>query len=64
MAKLPEMTAQEFGDIRQSLGFTQEKMAEAMGVDIRTVRRWENAERSIPGTAVILAKILVQNLKE
>ncbi len=59
MAALPKMTAEDLRDIRVNvLALTQEKMAVEMGVDTRTVRRWENNERAIPGTAVILARIL------
>jgi DNA-binding transcriptional regulator YiaG len=56
----PHMTLKEFLEIRKALGLSQVKMAEAMGVDVRSVRRWESGERNISGTAVILARMLAK----
>jgi DNA-binding transcriptional regulator YiaG len=64
MSKIPKMTPEEFCDIRETLKSTQDKMGDLMGVDTRTIRRWEKGERSIPGPAVLLAKILVDNYRK
>jgi DNA-binding transcriptional regulator YiaG len=60
MGKLPRMTAAELRKIRERMGVTQAEMAAKLGVDQRTLRRWELAEVSIPGPAVILTKLLSQ----
>ena len=35
------MTASEFSEARQSLGLTQAGLSVILGVDIRSVKRWE-----------------------
>jgi transcriptional regulator with XRE-family HTH domain len=42
------MSGDELKQRRESLGFTQGQLAEALGVDIMTVSRWERGARSIP----------------
>jgi DNA-binding transcriptional regulator YiaG len=60
----PRMTGQELRAIREFLGLTQDKMGKRMGVYGRTVRKWENNERVIPGPAVELARILHEGLNK
>ena len=57
MKSLPQMTAAEMAALRALMNKTQAEMAVLFGVDLRTFRRWENNERSIPGPAVILARV-------
>lgn len=42
------MTNAELKEARRKLGHTQQRMAEAMGVPLRTYQGWE-AGRTIPG---------------
>lgn len=44
------MTPEEFKAARLAAGLaTQQAAADALECDLRTVRRWENGERGIPG---------------
>jgi DNA-binding transcriptional regulator YiaG len=49
-----KMTPEEFLAIRVRLGLSHDSMGALMGVGDRTVRRWENGERDIPGPVVLL----------
>ena len=47
------MTPQEFKNLRISLGLSQRKMGEALGVkNYRTVQRYETGERLIQGSVL------------
>jgi DNA-binding transcriptional regulator YiaG len=61
MSNLPQMSAAEISALRQNLNKTQAEMAALFGVDLRTFRRWENDERSMPGPAVILARYIMRD---
>jgi DNA-binding transcriptional regulator YiaG len=61
MTKLPQMTPIEMAELRKRLNKTQAEMAILFGVDLRTFRRWENNERSIPGPAVLLARYIARD---
>jgi len=53
------MTAAELREARHALGLSAQKFAEAVGVESgRTVRRWEAGDRAVPGTVVVLLRIL------
>ena len=61
------MTPQQFATARDQLGATQAELARALRLlptnGARTVRRWENGERPIPGpVAVALAHLLAVNI--
>lgn len=43
------MTPEQFKDVRKKLGITIKEMAENLKVNPRTVNRWENGDRKIPG---------------
>lgn len=43
------MTAQEFKDAREELGWTQSALASALGVTLRAVQYYEAGQRAIPG---------------
>ena len=45
------MTAREFQAARRDLGLTIEALAERLGVEPRTVRRWQSGDRKIPSQA-------------
>lgn len=48
------MTPAEFRQSRKSLGLTQGQLAALIGVDRRTVQKWEGAERDMHPAAVRL----------
>lgn len=52
------MTSEDFLRRRIALGLTQVELAERMKVDPRTVRRWENGERTVPGPVEVLLGFL------
>jgi DNA-binding transcriptional regulator YiaG len=54
----------EFKQIRFGLGLSQMEMGEEMGVNVRTIQKWEGNETSIPGPAVKLARIIANKDKE
>jgi transcriptional regulator with XRE-family HTH domain len=61
------MTVKRHGLVRRrrALGFTQESLAEALGVERSTVRRWESAESApIPFLRPRLARLLRVNAEE
>ena len=43
------MTPREFRAARLALGLSVEQLAERLGVDPRSVRRWQNGHGPIPG---------------
>jgi DNA-binding transcriptional regulator YiaG len=55
-----DMTEAEFSDCRALLGLTQAGLADALESDIRTVRRWENGERAIPGPVRVALRLMLQ----
>ena len=53
------MSPDDFRAIRaKTLGLTPYELAPLMGVHVRTIQRWENGERSVPGIAVALLEYL------
>ena len=61
------MDAEQFKHARGVLGMTQTELAHKVGVKPskhmdRTVRRWENGERKIPGSVAILVGMLLRDI--
>ena len=52
------MTGESLRRVRKRFGHTQAAMAEEMGTTGNTIARWERGERSIPGPAEKLARLL------
>ncbi len=50
------MTAHAFRHMRKQLGWSAARMGEEMGVDGRSVFRWESGERALEGPAAKLAQ--------
>ena len=53
-----DMTRDEVKAIRKKLGLTQEQMAVAMGVRLRTISRWETGVHAVPSTAARLMRLM------
>jgi putative transcriptional regulator len=47
----PELSAADIRRIRDELGFSQAVLARALGVDLGTVRNWEQGQRRVSGAA-------------
>ncbi len=54
------MTAKELKAVRQSLGFTQQGLADVLHVSRVTVARWEIGERGVSGPVALLLQRLRQ----
>lgn len=53
------MTPDEFKAARLAAGLaTQQAAADALESDLRTVRRWENGERGIPGPVRVALRLM------
>ena len=52
------MSAQEFLAIRLRLRLNLTQLAEQLGVDVRTVRRWHNGEIDVPPPIALLMRLL------
>jgi DNA-binding XRE family transcriptional regulator len=50
----------EFKKMRQSIGYSQAKLAKEMDVTIRSITRWETGEFPIPKLAELALRFLVQ----
>lgn len=57
------LTAQEFAAIRDALGEGQAAFAARFGVDVRTIRRYENGEREIGRKITLQARQLAEGLR-
>ena len=64
MRKNPSLTAAELKKVRARLGFSQEKLAFALGVNRLTVVRWEGDLHRIPHMVTLALKHLVRELCE
>jgi len=51
------MTGKQFSDMRNKAGYTQERLAKAMRVSIRTVSRWEAGR--VPKLAELALRYLI-----
>lgn len=55
------MTPKEFENARKTLGLSEAAVAVIFKVGDRTVRRWEDGEKDIPGPAQVLVSLLVRS---
>jgi len=56
------MTGDDLKTLRTRLGFTQEDLAERLGVRTNTVWRWENGQRHIPEMVVRLVQYVAKEV--
>lgn len=55
------MTPDEFKAARLAAGLlTQQAAADALECDLRTVRRWENGERAVPGPVRVALRCMAR----
>jgi DNA-binding transcriptional regulator YiaG len=55
------MTPQEFTDLRHRLDLTQRELAPIIGLaSERNIRRWEDGERVIPQSIIILLDLIIR----
>ena len=52
------MTASDFKEAQSRLGLTNEQTATILRVSIRTVEKWRQGTRSIPGPVVVIFMLL------
>ena len=52
------MTSSEFKEVQRELGFTNQKMAAVLRVSLRTVEKWRQGSRSVPGPAEVALALL------
>lgn len=58
------MTPAAFREWRARLGLSQAEAARLLGVDVRTVKRYEGGHRKIPGPVEKLTAVLVADTLE
>jgi DNA-binding transcriptional regulator YiaG len=58
------MNPEDFKAGRHALGFSVSECAAAFGVDARTIRRWEDGTRTVPGTAEKLLEHLLSDRRK
>ncbi len=56
------MTPREFRDHRRALGLSTEQLAERLGVDPRTIRRWQDGSQSVPGPVTMAMAFLLRQV--
>ena len=56
------MTPREFRDTRLALGLSTEQLAERLGVDPRTIRRWQDGRQSVPGPVTMAMALLLRQV--
>lgn len=54
------MTPDELKKSRNGLGWSQERLGEALGVEARTVRRWEAGQTRIPKAAQMAVELYAE----
>jgi transcriptional regulator with XRE-family HTH domain len=54
------MTAEEFKHWREGMGWTQAQAADELGLDPRTIRRYEANERPVSRTVARLCELLAE----
>lgn len=53
------MNKTELGAIRRRLGWTQEQTGVFLGVNLRTVLRWENGQAAVPPATAMLLRLVI-----
>lgn len=55
------MTARQLRRLRKALGWSQARLAEALGVHPMTVSKWERGEQPIPQMAALAIRCMVEH---
>ena len=54
------MGADEFKEAQQKLGLTNEQASRLLRVSVRTIEKWRQGSRDIPGPAVVVFKLCLR----
>ena len=55
------MTPNEFKKSRKKLGLSQAELATMLGISgDRTIRKWEEGERTLPGPVIVLMGLILE----
>lgn len=54
----PSLTANDFRDLLAAVGYTQAGLSRVIGANGRTVKKWALGEARIPGSVVLLLRLL------
>ncbi|MDE3114178.1 MAG: helix-turn-helix domain-containing protein [Pseudomonadota bacterium] len=61
LSSAADMTPADLKAARKELGLSQAEFARVVGVaSDRTVRKWEDAERDIPGPVIVLVGLMLE----
>jgi transcriptional regulator with XRE-family HTH domain len=58
------VTRRQFKGLRLSIGYSQAKLAREMGITVRTISRWEQADFPIPKVAALALWAVVTGAKK
>ena len=58
------MTPAQFKGARHALGLTQQSLADALGVSIRTIRHWESGEFRPNASSCFRVEIMLKDATE
>jgi len=64
MVYIINMKGRDLAKWRKEWGLTQKKLAQALGVDVMTISRWERGVRSIPPHMPLALEALENRMKE
>ncbi len=58
------MTGKQFKKLRESIGYTQAKLAKELDLYIRTVSRWETGELPVPKVAELSLRFIADRARK
>ena len=54
------MTAGNFKEAQLSLGLTNEQVSKLLRVSVRTVEKWRQGSREVPGPAIVVLRLCLR----
>jgi DNA-binding transcriptional regulator YiaG len=55
-----DMSGSAFRKLRESIGYSQERLSKEMDVSVRGISRWENEEVALPKIAELALRYIVE----